>query len=79
MLVLSRKLNEEILISGGIRLKVIEVTQSRVKLGICAPDEVPIRREELLASRSWHDTSAIMDDTHNDMKNGAYRHQTSPR
>lgn len=37
MLVLSRKLNEEILIDGGIRVKVLEINGNRIRLGIVAP------------------------------------------
>jgi len=47
MLVLSRKQNEEIIIAGQIRITVVEVTGSRVKLGITAPLEVPVHRAEL--------------------------------
>lgn len=49
MLVLTRKMNEEIVIAGDIRLKVLEITGNRVRLGICAPNQVPVMRGELLA------------------------------
>lgn len=49
MLVLSRKLNEEIVIAGNIRIKVLEVSGNRVRLGVDAPAQVPIARQELLA------------------------------
>jgi len=47
MLVLSRKLNEEIIIDGCIRVRVIEVKGNHVRLGIEAPNDVPILREEV--------------------------------
>lgn len=47
MLVLSRKVNEEIVIAGNIRIKVLEVLGNRVNLGIEAPAHVPVLREEL--------------------------------
>ncbi len=47
MLVLSRKPGEEILIGETIRLKIIDVSRSRIKLGIDAPEHLPIRRAEL--------------------------------
>jgi carbon storage regulator len=50
MLVLSRKLGEKIVIGQDIVLTVIEVTGNRVRLGITAPDDVPIFREELRGS-----------------------------
>jgi carbon storage regulator len=46
MLVLSRKIEEAILLDGGkIRIAVLEVQGGRVKLGIEAPREVQVQRE----------------------------------
>lgn len=47
MLVLSRKVGEKIIIDGDITLVVVELRGNRVRLGIEAPKEVPIRRSEL--------------------------------
>jgi carbon storage regulator len=47
MLVLSRKLSEEILINNHIRITVISIGGGRVRLGITAPADVAIRRTEL--------------------------------
>jgi carbon storage regulator len=47
MLVLSRKLNESIVIDGGIRITVVSIRGSQVRLGIQAPSSVGIVREEL--------------------------------
>jgi carbon storage regulator len=47
MLVLSRKLDETIVIDGDIRITVIGIRGNQVRLGIDAPDSVPIFREEL--------------------------------
>jgi len=51
MLVLSRKLGEEIVIDGNIRVKVVGIQGNRVKLGVVAPDSVPIHRQEIHATR----------------------------
>ncbi len=48
MLVLCRKLNEKIVIGGGITLTVLKVDGNRVKIGIEAPESVNILRGELL-------------------------------
>jgi carbon storage regulator len=47
MLVLSRKLNESIVIDGDIRITVVGIRGSHVRLGIEAPDSVAVFREEL--------------------------------
>jgi carbon storage regulator len=47
MLVLSRKLGEEIVIGGNIRVKVLAVHGNKVRLGFTAPSDVPIHRDEL--------------------------------
>jgi carbon storage regulator len=47
MLVLSRKLNETIVINGDIRIMVVAIRGNQVRLGIEAPDSVGIFREEL--------------------------------
>jgi len=48
MLVLSRKLNEKIVIDGGIVITVVKLDRNQVRLGIEAPGHVPVWREEIL-------------------------------
>lgn len=48
MLVLSRKKNERIHIGGGVVITVVEVEGGKVRLGIDAPKEVSVLREELV-------------------------------
>ena len=47
MLVLSRKLNEEIVIAGDIRVRVLELRRGRVRLGVSAPADVTVDRAEI--------------------------------
>ena len=47
MLVLSRKLNEKIIIDGNIYLTVLRIQGNQVRLGIEAPGHIGIFREEL--------------------------------
>ena len=47
MLVLSRKVNENIVIDGRIIVKVVRTEGNFVKLGIEAPPSVPVHRQEI--------------------------------
>ena len=47
MLILSRKVNESIVIDGRIIVKVVRVEGDQIKLGIQAPRDVPVHRQEI--------------------------------
>jgi len=48
MLVLSRKPNESIVINKDIVITVVAISEGRVKIGIEAPRDIPVNREEVL-------------------------------
>jgi carbon storage regulator len=48
MLVLSRKLGEKIVIGDKICITVVDIDRGKIRLGIDAPRDVPIARQELL-------------------------------
>jgi carbon storage regulator len=54
MLVLSRKVGEEIRIDGQIKVRIVKISGNRVRIGIDAPDDVQIVRQEL---NEWHESS----------------------
>jgi carbon storage regulator len=47
MLILTRKIDQSIVIQGNIQIVVLGVERDRVKLGIAAPADVTVLREEL--------------------------------
>jgi carbon storage regulator len=47
MLVLSRKKNESIVINDNIVVTVVEIRGDKVRLGIVAPKDVPVHRQEV--------------------------------
>ena len=47
MLVLSRKMNQSIMIGDDIRIVVVGVDRDQVKIGIEAPRAVPVHRSEI--------------------------------
>jgi len=55
MLVLARKLNERIIIDNDIVVTIVKIGKDCVRLGIEAPDQVKIFREEIYPSEASDD------------------------
>lgn len=54
MLVLTRRVGEELLIGGTIRIKVLKINGKYVKIGIEAPTEVRVNRPDMKKwERDW--------------------------
>lgn len=51
MLVLTRRVGEEIVIAGEIRITVVSVRGDRVRIGIEAPRSICVERHEVYARR----------------------------
>ena len=47
MLVLTRKIGETLVIGGNVTVSVLGVKGSQVRIGITAPSEVQVHREEI--------------------------------
>ena len=59
MLVLTRGLKQQVMIDGGlVTVTVLEIQGNRVRLGIEAPNEVPVCRKELADSPRPHPEAA---------------------
>jgi carbon storage regulator len=58
MLVLSRKKNESIVINNEIKIVVVEIRGDKVRLGVEAPRDVPVHRQEVYdaINRTLQDT-----------------------
>jgi carbon storage regulator len=48
MLVLSRKLSQQIMIGSDVKITIVKIERNQVRIGIEAPDEVAILRGELI-------------------------------
>jgi carbon storage regulator len=52
MLVLSRKLGEKIVIGENIVVTVVKIDRNQIRLGIEAPSDVPVYREEIAPNQN---------------------------
>ena len=59
MLVISRKAGEGIIIGEGIKITVAEISKDKIKLGIEAPPDVRIIREELHNTKEFNIRAAV--------------------
>lgn len=59
MLVLSRKLNETILIGNDIRVTILGIDGDKIKLGIEAPKTIKVFREELIEATKSTNKQAL--------------------
>lgn len=60
MLVVRRRAGEGIVVAGEIAIEVIEISRTRVKLGISAPRQVPVLRRETVTLREENRQAAAL-------------------
>lgn len=58
MLVLTRKLNESIVIGEHIKITILDIKDQSVKIGIQAPREISVHRDEVFAEISLENKRA---------------------
>ncbi len=61
MLVLTRKINERIIISTDIVVTVLSIDRDQVKLGVEAPKNISVHREEVFEEILKSNREAMMD------------------
>jgi len=72
MLILTRKIDQGIVISGNILVRVLGVERDRVKIGISAPEEITVLRQELLeGDRKKNDKAPKADNNEATADNGS--------
>ena len=58
MLVITRKTDESLLIADNIEITVLEISKDKVKIGVSAPRDVKVIRNELVAAQDANRESA---------------------
>ncbi len=69
MLILGRKLDESIIINENIEIKIIGISEGKVKIGIEAPREVEILRKEVKEAVENENKTAVGKIDINNLKN----------
>jgi carbon storage regulator len=59
MLVLSRRLNQAIVIGGQVRVTVLAISPTRIELGVEAPPQIVVDREEIHVRRQHQQPRAL--------------------
>lgn len=59
MLVLSRRVGEEIVIDGQIRVKVLAIRGDRVRIGVMAPVHLTVDRQEVHDRRAEFSADSV--------------------
>lgn len=61
MLVLTRAIDEDLVIDGRIVVRVVDIRGDKVRLGIEAPKEVPVHRREVFEAIRRRRLDSIVD------------------
>ena len=59
MLILSRKINETIMIGDQIEISVVDIKGDQVKIGITAPNQVKVFRQEVYRAIQQENIEAV--------------------
>ena len=60
MLVLTRRVGEEIIIGANVRIVVVESTKGTVRLGVTAPRQIQVDRKEIAERRKRERSARVV-------------------
>jgi carbon storage regulator len=64
MLVLSRQLDESIMIGDDVVITIVDIRGDKVRLGIAAPTSIPVHRQEVYESIQRENMQAAYSESH---------------
>lgn len=79
MLVIRRKREQTIRIGADIEITVLEIENGQVKLGITAPREVAVFREEIAATRQQNQGAALTGGPLRELESYSVPNSSSPK
>ena len=68
MLVLSRQRDESIIIGDNVVVTIVDIRGDKVRLGIEAPNEIPVHRQEVYEAIQRENRNSLKNDPH-DVRN----------
>ena len=63
MLILTRRMGESVMVGDDVTLTVLGVKGSQIRLGIAAPNDVAVHREEIYERIKLEQKSEVMEST----------------
>lgn len=69
MLVLTRKAREQIVIGNNIKVTIVKIEGQKVRIGIDAPDEVAVHRQEIADSINSEESLSTAQKTARNQRN----------
>ena len=78
MLVLSRQRDESIMIGDDVEITIVDVRGDKVRLGITAPQEIPVHRKEVYETIKREGRSGYKSHAHRGKKHDTPERGESP-
>ena len=69
MLALTRKKGEAIVINNNVEIAILEIRGDQIKIGVNAPEEVPVYRKEVYLQIQKENKASVAEDKMAELKN----------
>ena len=69
MLALTRKNGEALVINNNVEIAILEIRGDQIKIGVNAPEEVPVYRKEVYLQIQKENKASVAEDKMAELKN----------